>query len=393
MRGDLLDVILAVLAIGFAFTGYRQGFLVGALSFTGFGLGAVFGTQIAPEVAQVFDTRDPTIIGVGVVLVLALLGQVVGGVLGGRLRQRLRLHPARLLDAAGGAVVSVVALLLVTWLIGTAIATSRYQQLSDQVRRSAIIAAVDEAIPDAVRDPLRDFRDLLDDRGFPEVFGRLTPSDPRQAALPDSALTRSRVVQAVEPKVLKVQGIAPSCSQSVEGTGFVYAADRIMTNAHVVAGVEEVTVEVGDETLDATVVVYDPLRDLAVLKIDDLGIAPLAFTTEQAEPGDSAIVVGYPRDGPYRADAARIREVLRARGPGIYGKRTVVREIYSTRGRVQPGNSGGPLITPSGKVLGVVFAAAVDRSDVGYVLTADEVAPVAARGRTASAEVDTLGCD
>jgi S1-C subfamily serine protease len=149
---------------------------------------------------------------------------------------------------------------------------------------------------------------------------------------------------------------------------------------------------VGDHELDATVVVYDPNRDIAVLAVPGLTTRPLAFDGP-ARTGQSAVVIGYPQDGPYRADAARIRGRQEARGPNIYDNRTVVREIYALRARVRPGNSGGPLVSPSGTVFGVVFAAAADDPQTGYALTAEEVSGDAARGRTATARVSTQGCD
>lgn len=393
MRGDLLDLALVLLGLAFAVAGYRQGFVVGVLSYGGFVVGGVLGAQLSPTIADALSTSDPAVTGLAVVLVSAILGQLIGTLIGGRLRERVTFHPAQVLDSAGGAAVSLVSLLLIAWLIGTAVATSPYTTLADQARRSAVIAATDQVIPGSVRNSLRDFRNLIDDRGFPDVFGGLTPSRPASAAPPDSALTKSAVVQQTRSRVLKVRSIARSCGRSIEGSGFVFAPERLMTNAHVVAGAGRVTVLVGGDSVDATVVVYDPQRDLAVLRVPGLSVAPLAFAPVAAEAGDSAIVLGYPRDGPYRADAARVRQTQRAKGPDIYGNRTVVREIYATRGTVQPGNSGGPLIDLHGRVLGVVFAAATDRADVGYVLTADEVAPVVTAGRTASAEVGTQGCD
>jgi len=200
------------------------------------------------------------------------------------------------------------------------------------------------------------------------------------------------VVTAVRSRIFKITGVARSCSRRIEGSGFLYAPHRVMTNAHVVAGVRSPKIHVGDHELSATVVVYDPNRDVAVLAVPGLSAAPLAFAGP-ARTGQSAIVVGYPQDGPYRADAARIRGTQDARGPNIYDNRTVVREIYALRGRVRPGNSGGPLVSPQGQVYGVVFAAAADDPQTGYALTAAEVAGDARLGRTATAGVSTQSCD
>lgn len=394
MHGDLLDVVLGVAAVLFAVSGYRQGFVVGVLSFAGFLGGGVLGAQLAPRLADSGPLRglDDTLVGLGAVFVLAVVGQLLASVVGGRLRAGLTWRPARVLDAVGGSLVSVCGLLLVGWLIGTAVASSPYPPLASQVRRSAVIAAVDTALPGSARDSFAGFRRLIDDRGFPDVFGGLDPTRSNEVAPPDPALAGSPAVTAARDAVLKVTGVAPSCSRRIEGTAFVVSTDHVLTNAHVVAGVREPVVEVGNRTLAARVVVYDPGRDVAVLYVRGLRREPLGFAPP-ASPGDSAVVVGYPQDGPIRADAARVRETQSARGPDIYGEHRVTREIYALRALVQPGNSGGPLLDGRGRVLGVVFAAAADRDDTGYALTAAEVAGDVALGRTATAGVSTLGCD
>ncbi len=395
MRGDLLDVVLLLLAAVFAFSGYRQGFVVGALSFVGFVGGGVLGAQLAPRVVDEGRERgaDTTLLALAIVLALALLGQLALSVVGGLLRRRLTWTPVRRVDAVGGAALSVVSLLLVAWLVGSAVASSSYPAVASQVRRSVVITTVDALVPDRARASVEGFRDLVDDRGFPDVFGSLDPTDAATTDPPDAALAQSEVVTRLADEVLKVTGVAASCSRRLEGTAFQYAPDRLMTNAHVLAGVDAPQVELPDgRQLDGEVVLFDPAKDLAVLAVEGLPGDPLAFAPA-APPGTSAVVLGYPQDGPYRADAARVREVVDARGPDIYDRGEVVREVYALRGRVRPGNSGGPVVDASGAVLGVVFAAAADDADTGYALTAAEVAPEAQAGLTAEDAVDTGPCD
>ena len=152
------------------------------------------------------------------------------------------------------------------------------------------------------------------------------------------------------------------------------APGRVMSNAHVVAGSNSVTVQVDDKSYDAKVVSYDPEADISILDAPDLPAAPLKFDMQEAATGTGAVVMGYPGGGEFAATPARIREVIKLNGPDIYHSTTVTREVYTIRGNVRQGNSGGPLIDGSGKVLGVVFGAAVDDADTGFVLTADEVA-------------------
>ncbi|MCW2777183.1 MAG: Colicin production protein [Frankiales bacterium] len=395
MRGDLLDVVLVVAALLFAVSGYRQGFVVGALSFVGFLGGGVLGARFAPGLAaSPALSRLPTaLVGLGVVFLAATVGQLLATVVGASLRERLTWRSARTVDALAGAAVSIASVLLVAWLVGTAVASSSFPLVASQVRRSVVIGAVDAVLPSGARSFFKGFQSLVDDRGFPEVFGGLAPTQVRAVDPPDPALVASAAVRAARGEVLKVTGVATSCGRRIEGTGFVFAAERVMTNAHVVAGVRSPVVAVpGRGTLRATVVLYDPGRDVAVLRVPGLGLTPLRFAPP-ARPGDGAVIVGYPKDGPFRPDAARVSGTQRARGLDIYGEREVVRQIYAVRGRVQPGNSGGPLLAPDGRVYGVVFAAAADRSDVGYALTAREVSSDATAGATATDRVSTRGCD
>ncbi len=394
MDGDLLDLLLVVAAVLFAVSGYRQGFVVGVLSFVGFLGGGVLGAKVAPSIARSgpFDGLPEAVVGLAIVFVAASLGQLLATVVGGALRRRLTFQPARQADAVAGGAISVVGLLLVAWLVGTAVASSPFPKLASQVKRSVILSAVDGLVPAQGKTFFASFRRLIDDRGFPQVFDDFARPRIAQVPPPDPAVASSAAVRLARDRVFKITGIAPSCSRSIEGSGFVYAPERVMTNAHVVAGVREPKVEVKGRKLSATVVLYDPQRDIAVLAVPGLRATPLAFDGT-AETGDSAVVVGYPENGPFTATAARVRAKQDARGPDIYQSKTVVREIYALRSDVRPGNSGGPLMATDGKVYGVIFAAAADDPSTGYALTAAEVSSDADAGRARSARVSTQTCD
>jgi S1-C subfamily serine protease len=190
--------------------------------------------------------------------------------------------------------------------------------------------------------------------------------------------------------VVKVIGVA-SCDRGVEGSGFVYAPGRIMTNAHVVAGVDEPYIDVNGRRTRANVVLFNPRLDVAVLATGDLGLEPLSFDTG-GKAGDDAAILGYPQNGPFDARAARIRGELTLRSPDIYDRGEHMRKTYSVRGLVRSGNSGGPLVSNDGGVLGVIFAASVTDSSTGYALTASQVAGAADRGSSATSRVDTGAC-
>lgn len=201
--------------------------------------------------------------------------------------------------------------------------------------------------------------------------------------------------RAAENRVVRVQGVAPSCQRSIEGSGFVISRDHIMTNAHVVAGVtqHETVTTVDRRTLPATVVFYDPQVDVAVLYVPGLDLAPLRFAG-QANPADDAVVAGFPLDAPrLHIAAARIGGIQNAQGPNIYQTSTVTRQIYEIRAVVESGNSGGPLLSPEGTVDGVVFAAAVGVEHTGFALTAAQVAADARAGEQSTSAVSTMECD
>jgi S1-C subfamily serine protease len=394
--GDLLDLILIVLVVAFAVAGYRQGFIIGVLSFAGFigggAIGAVFGPHIARSLVS--GLAQQALVAIIVVFVAAMIGQLLASGVGVAVRARLTWHPATVIDAIGGAAVSVISVLLIAWLIASAVAYAPFPLISRQVNGSAVLRGVDRLMPPAATLMFSDFRALLARGPYTQVFGALGAEGALPVGPPDNSVLSSRGLARAGRSVVKVQGTAPICSRRIEGSGFVFARDHVMTNAHVVAGVTqgpEVSAPGGRE-LAAQVVLYDPQRDIAVLYVPGLSAAPLHFA-RQASAGDNAIVVGYPLDSSITKVAARIGGSEAARSPDIYQTTQVIREIYSVRAVVKPGNSGGPLLAPDGRVYGVVFAAAVSVPDTGYALTASEVAPDALVGRTATVPVSTGGCD
>ncbi|WP_122981569.1 MarP family serine protease [Actinoplanes teichomyceticus] len=389
----VVDVILIVLMLLFAISGYRQGFVIGALSLGGFFSGVLIGLQLGPLLARQFaDGTVRLAVALAVILALAVLGQTLAGWLGTSLRRAIFNRPLQHLDDAGGAVVSVVAVLLAAWLVAVPMGSTPFPGINKAVRSSAILGGINGLMPERAQALSSALRDTLDTNGFPDVFGGLTRTQAKEVAEPDPALRDSKVVQTSKKSVLKVLGAAPSCSRRIEGTGFVYADERVMTNAHVVAGTREVVVETSRGQLEGTVVVYDPKRDLAVLRVPGLTAPAMSFVSKAAASGASAIVLGYPQDGPYNAQSARVRDVGDITGPDIYESGDVTREIYTIKSLVRSGNSGGPLISPTGDVLGVIFAAAADDKNVGFALTAAEAAPVAKLGRESTRGVRTGDC-
>ena len=396
MSGDVLDLILIALAAAFAVAGYRQGFIVGILSFAGFLGGAAIGATFAPKLARslVQGTTQQALVAIVAVFVAAMIGQLLASALGAALRSRVSWRPATLIDSVAGAAVSVLSVLLIAWLIGSAVVNAPFAMVTSQVNRSAVLRMVDGVMPSAARTMFSDFRSLLASGPYVQVFGALGAEPALTVAAPDPAVLNAAGLRQARDSIVKVIGVAPSCSRRIEGSGFVISPQHILTNAHVVAGVTQdqtVITRVGRH-LSATVVLFDPERDLAVLYVPGLRAAPLSFAGP-ASLGADAIVAGYPLDRNFTVVPARVGDDQLAQAPDIYQSKEVTRQIYSIRADVRAGNSGGPLLDPNGTVYGVVFAAAVGVKDTGYALTAAEVRSDASKGASATTGTSTQACD
>ena len=392
----MLDAVLVILLLLFAVTGYRQGFIVGVFSFVGFIGGGVIAALTAPGYIQdwVADPGRQALLAIAVVFLSAALGQFLASYLGTLVRNRVTWDSARVVDALGGALISGISVLLVAWFIGSTVANSALPYVSQQVKDSRILQSVDALMPDAAHQGFSTFRRVVDQSAFPQVFSGLGTGELAEVEPPDpEVLTTPELIDSSR-SVVKVLGTAPSCQRRVEGTGFAYGQDRIMTNAHVVAGVtDDLRVVTRDgHQLPATLVLFDAQQDLAVLHVPDLGLTALEFDNGAAQ-GDDAVVAGFPRNSGFTAVPARIRAKQTAQGSDFYHSQQVSREIYQVRAVVRPGNSGGPLLAPDGTVYGVVFAAATNEDETGYVLTADEVAENAQKGLSATSEVSSQTCD
>ena len=397
VRGDLLDLALLVIAIAFAISGYRQGFIVGSLSFIGFVGGAVLGAEFGPAISRaiVGGQTQQDVVAVVLLVVFAIVGQFVFSSVGAYVRQAMTSRSSTVIDSIGGAAVSVLSMLLIAWAIGSVLTASSFQGVVAQVDDSLVLTTMDKVMPSQAKTMFGEFRRLLASGPYPQVFGGLGAEAPLTVEKPDGQIIHSASLQQDEPSIVKVVGTAPSCGRRIEGSGFVISPDHVLTNAHVVAGVTDgpTVYTTGGATLSATVVLFDPRTDIAVLYVPNLDLAPLRFAGP-ASTGANAIVAGYPLDHPFTAVAARIGGVQRATAPDIYQQSGLVtRQIYALRALIQPGNSGGPLIDPgTGDIYGVVFAAAVGVPDVGYALTAVEVSGDAQAGANYTTPVSTDGC-
>jgi S1-C subfamily serine protease len=393
-----VDALIIVLALTAGVSGWRHGMAVALLSFVGVLGGAVLGVRLAPLLAeQAASQNTQIVISIGVVVLLVALGETTGVFFGRRIREKITGERTLAVDSTLGSILQAITVVVAAWLVALPLASASLPGLAAGVRGSEILKGVDAVMPDQARALPAELRQLLDDSGFPDVLQPFAETPINEVPPPDPSLLARPVVTQVADSVLKVRGRATSCSRSLEGTGFVIGPQLVMTNAHVVAGTDATSVEVPNsrgriQDLDADVIVYDPAVDLAVLYVEDLQAEPLTFTGEPARSGDDAIVLGFPLDGPFTATAGKVRDRIQLRGPNIYDSGEVTREVYTVRAVVRSGNSGGPMMRPDGQVLGVVFGAALDDSETGFVLTAEQVAPTLEAARTASRAVDTGAC-
>jgi S1-C subfamily serine protease len=393
--GDVLDLILLTLSAAFAVAGYRQGFIIGILSLAGFLGGVAGGAVIAPPISRTFANSPPwqAIIAVLVVFVAAVIGMLVASGIGVAVRSRLTGGPATFVDSVGGAAVNVISVLLLAWLIGSLVS---FPSVSRQVSDSLVLRAVDRVMPHRVLylpvfPPLAG---LLGAGGiYSPIFSAIGAEGGLNLPVAGRGVLRSHAAGVIEHSVVKIEGVAPSCSLKIEGSGFIVSPEHVLTNAHVVAGVTDGprVFATDGASYSSQVVFYDPQRDVAVLYVPGLRAPKMEFTGPPAY-GSKAIVAGYPLNHPLTLNPASVGTSIDAYGPNIYQSAVVHRQIFPIKADVQPGNSGGPLVAPDGKVYGMVFAASTSVADSGYALTASEIGSDVQAGEQSTAPVSTQKC-
>lgn len=397
MSGSVwVDVLILAVAVLAAASGYRQGAAASAMAFIGVVIGVVAGILLVPHVVkQIDDPRLRVLVALLLLVALVVIGEVSGMVVGRAARSGLHSLRLRRVDSWIGSGFQFVAILIAAWLLAIPIRGASQPKLAEAVDGSRVIGTVDQVAPQWMRDLPGDFTALLDSSGLKQVISPFGEAQVAQVDPPDRRLDTAAVVNRVRPSVLKIYAQAPNCGQSLEGSGFVVAPERVMTNAHVVAGANEVSIQTPNGTrYDSTVVWYNSRSDVAVLDVPGLRARPLEFATGSAQTGDDAIILGYPGDGPFTVTPARIRNTVNLVGPDIYqSPEKVRRQVYTVRGTVRSGNSGGPMIDPDGKVLGVVFGASEDvAEDTGFVLTAQQVESDVTESEQRNRRVSTSNC-
>jgi S1-C subfamily serine protease len=355
--------------------GYRIGFLARVASWIGLAAGIYAAIRLSPVVLDRYQSGQPEtrlLVALGLFLVVSTAGASLGAVAGHSIRQLLPPGTGlRTADRAAGGVVGGLGGVLLVWLL-VPILAGVPGVVSESARNSSIARAIDRLGPDSPQ-ALQDLRRQVSDFNFPEVFSRLGPSPdagppPGEVAIP--AAVRDRVAAST----VKVYGTA--CGRVLNGSGFSPAANIIVTNAHVVAGVNRPNVLLTDgRRLPATVVVFDPNRDLAVLRVPNLGRP--ALPVGDAEVGDEGAVYGHPRGQDELAIIpARVESAVNAQGFDLYGDTHIRREVLILAAALAPGDSGGALVDTGGNVIGVAFAVAPDRPATAFALDSSELRTV-----------------
>lgn len=383
-----LDYVILLATAAAAYGGYRLGFMARVTSWVGLTLGLFMSARLLPAVLARFTGPDPAaklFLAGGVLIAGAFAGQAIGLVAGHAIRRAVPHGPAATLDRGVGAVVGGLGVIAMVWFLLPAMADVP-GGFSRQARASKIANAIDSTLP-RPPDTLQALRRLVGETNFPKVFESLRPAP--ETGPPPSALGLSpAVLERVKASTVKVEGVA--CRRIQEGSGFAVGADLVATNAHVVAGERSTSVERPDgKKLSATVVHFDPDRDLALLRVPGLGQTPLPIGV--ATVGEQGAVFGHPGgQTELRVAPAAIRQRVDARGRDLYDSRSTSRDVFILAASLRPGDSGGALTNQQGVVVGVAFAIAPDRPGTAYALTSSELNEVMAKPRPG--RVDTGPC-
>jgi S1-C subfamily serine protease len=382
-----LDWIIVAFAAILAGFGFRRGFIVGALSFGGFALGAFLGTRLGPLLLPRGSSSPyaPAFGLIGALLGGAILASGLEG-LGFKLRRALFLPGLGLLDGLLGAALGAALGLGIVWILAAVAAQTPGQtQLSADIQRSSVLRELNQLLP-----PTGSILNAL---------ARLDPLPSIAGPSPDVAAPQPRIahtpgVRAASRSVVRVLGTA--CGLAIEGSGWVVQPGVVVTNAHVVAGEQDTTVEVGGRSpsVPAQAIVFDPTDDIAMLRVPDLGLPALSLVSDPAS-GTAGAILGYPEDGAFDVQPGRIGRTQTVLTQNAYGQGPVSRLLTPLRGLVRPGNSGGPLIDGDGHVLTTVFASTVGGGpEGGYGVANATVAHLLAEadGAAPGAQVSTGSC-
>lgn len=384
-----VDLLIGLLVISSGVHGFFQGAALQVLAFGGFWGGLLLGAALAPVFTGFAQSSGAKVLlGLLSVFGLAMIGGAVGRFFGLRAWGRLQQAKMGTFDSGLGSVVGGASTLLAAWLIGVMLAGLPVPTLSRAIQESVILDGVGAVMPPAP-DVFSRLRNLFDKAGFPQVFAEFEPSPAPEVQLPSDPQVRA-AVEAAGRSTVRIRGVG--CGGVQSGSGWVGASGMVVTNAHVIAGIDNPQVEDANGRHDAVPVLFDPDLDMAVLRTSGLAGGPLELVTEPVGRGGGTAVMGFPGGGQFRAGPAAVRDRFTATGRDIYGRGLVRRDVYQLQATIRSGNSGGPFVDRDGRVLGLVFSRSAYRDDVGYAITGAEVAPRLSEARGRQGAVDTGSC-
>jgi len=386
----ILDLVLVVALLSYLIHGLRNGFLVTLGGIAGFAAGAVAAFVSVPIVSGLVEDSGWRLTAiVATAVLLMIVGNGLGTMIGRRIRSVVPFSPLRAADRLVGGGVNVVVSALVMSMLAFSIGALGVPFVSQQLAESKVIRFIDGVTPMPVKASMAQLRSAVIGEGIPTLLDGFGQSQP--VAVPDTS-TDTPALNKAAASVLKIAGTAYQCGQNQTGTGFVVAPGRVVTNAHVVAGVDEPVVETpGGRALPGRVVYFDSQHDLAVVAVDGLRSEPLALAADLPS-GSAAAFAGYPHGGPFQSKPATVQDIATVLVPDIYGKNASPEDVYRLAGDVQPGNSGGPLLTMDGQVAGVVFAKATTESSLGFAITMNDLSPVASQAPGLGSAVSSGQC-
>jgi uncharacterized membrane protein required for colicin V production len=383
-----VDLIIIILVSAVAIRGVASGFLRQAGSLGGFLAGLMLGGIVAPILGNALPAGGARALVVliaffGIALFIAGIGETVGYGLSNVAEKRKYGRP---IDAIAGAAFGVIVTLITVWVLANTFA--RTSNLAVEIQGSRILRYLDSALPPAPELIVKIERAIAPN-GLPRVFVGLEPS-PAPPVTGPNAEAVNRAAAAGRAATVRVEGLG--CGGLMEGTGFVVGPGLVATNAHVIAGINRPVIVDGNGTHSATVVAFNSDLDFAVLRTTELAADPLPLDTTSQPRGTVGAVLGYPGGGRFTVSPAAVLSRESAAGRNIYDQGLIRRDIYVLQSVVRPGNSGGPVVTPEGTVIGVVFAMSTTNSEVGYALTAAEIKPDVDRAAGRTAPVSSGAC-